>query len=155
LATKHDSSRFREIRNAKALHDYFVEDKFEAGIVLTGTEVKSIRAGLAQISESFVRLDGGVPILYHAHISEYSHGSYDNHNPYNPRRLLLHKKEIRKIQQAVQSGGYTVVPLRLYMKGALVKVEIAVARGKKLFDKREDLKKAIAKREMGRAGLRR
>lgn len=155
MPSKHDSARFREIRNAKALHDYFVEEKYEAGIVLTGTEVKAIRAGLAQISDSFVRLDGGVPILYHAHISEYAYGSFANHNPYNPRRLLLHKREIRKIQQAVQSGGYTIVPLRMYMKQALVKVEIAVARGKKLFDKREDLKKAIAKRELGRVSTKR
>jgi len=155
LATNHDSSRYREIRNAKAFHDYFIEDKFEAGIVLTGTEVKSIRAGLAQISDAFVRIDGSIPILYHAHIAEYTFGSYANHNPYNPRRLLLHKREIRKIMQAIQSGGLTIVPLRMYFDKALVKVEIAVARGKKLFDKREDMKTAIAKRELGRATSRR
>lgn len=150
MSTNKDNDRFREIRNAKAFRDYFVEDRYEAGIVLSGTEVKSIRAGLAQISEAFVRIDGDVPILYHAHISEYEYGSYDNHNPYSPRKLLLHKREIRKIRQAMQSGGYTLIPLRMYFKKSLVKVEIAVARGKKLHDKREDMKSAIAKREIAR-----
>jgi SsrA-binding protein len=150
LSKKPDSERFREIRNAKALHDFFIEDRYEAGIVLKGTEVKSIRAGFAQISDAFVRIDNDIPILYHAHITEYDHCGYDNHNPYNPRRLLIHKRELRKIKQAIQSGGYTIVPLRMYFKGSLVKVEIAVARGKKLFDKREDMKKAISKRETDR-----
>jgi SsrA-binding protein len=150
LTSKKDSERFRDIRNAKAFHDFFIEDKFEAGIVLTGTEVKSIRAGLAQISDSFVRMDLDVPILYHANIAQYAYGSYANHDPHKPRRLLLHKREIRKIREAIQSGGRTVVPIRMYFKGSLVKVEIAVARGKKLFDKREDMKKSIVKREMER-----
>lgn len=151
MSKKPDSERFREIRNAKAFHDFFIEDKYEAGIVLKGTEVKSIRAGLAQISDSFVRVDNDIPVLYHAHITEYDHCGYENHNPYNPRRLLLHKRELRKIKQSIQSGGYTLIPLRLYFKGSLVKVEIAVARGKKLHDKREDLKTAISKRELDRA----
>ena len=150
MSGRKDSERFREIRNSKALHDYFVEDRYEAGLVLKGTEVKSIRAGLAQISDAFVRVDNDVPILYHAHITEYDHCGYDNHNPYNPRKLLLHKRELRKIKQSIQSGGYTLIPLRMYFKGSLVKVEIAVARGKKLYDKREDLKKAISKRETAR-----
>jgi SsrA-binding protein len=151
LSKKPDSERFREIRNAKAFHDFFIEDKYEAGIVLKGTEVKSIRAGLAQISDSFVRVDNDIPVLYHAHITEYDHCGYENHNPYNPRRLLLHKRELRKIKQSIQSGGYTLIPLRMYFKGSLVKVEIAVARGKKLHDKREDMKTAISKRELDRA----
>ncbi len=152
MSARHkDKERFREVRNAKAHRDYFIEDTFEAGIVLTGTEVKSIRMGLAQISESFVRLDHGVPTLYHAHIAEYSFGSYANHNPYRPRRLLLHKKEIRKIKQELDAAGRTIVPLRLYFKQALVKVEIALARGKKQFDKREDLKKEVELREAERA----
>jgi SsrA-binding protein len=150
LSGKSDSERFREIRNAKANHDFFIEDKFEAGIVLSGTEVKSIRAGLAQISDSFVRMDNDVPILYHANIAEYAFGSYRNHDPLQPRRLLLHKREIRRIREAIQSGGRTVVPLRMYFKGSLVKVEIAVAKGKKLYDKREDLKKDIIRRETER-----
>ena len=150
MTKKLDSERFREIRNAKAYRDFFIEDKFEAGIVLSGTEVKSIRAGLAQISDSFVRMDMDVPILYHANIAQYEYGSYRNHDPHSPRRLLLHKREIRKIREAIQSGGRTIVPLRMYFKGSLVKVEIAVAKGKKLFDKREDLKKAIIRRETER-----
>jgi SsrA-binding protein len=150
LSNHKDSERFREIRNAKAFHDFFIEDKFEAGIVLTGTEVKSIRAGLAQISDSFVRIDLDVPILYHASIAQYAFGGYANHDPYSPRRLLLHKRELRKIKEAIQSGGHTIIPLRMYFKGSLVKVEIAVAQGKKLYDKREDMKTAIAKRELDR-----
>jgi len=113
--------------------------------------VKSIRAGLAQISDAFVRVDGDIPILYHAHITEYDHCGYENHNPYSPRKLLIHKREMRKIKQAIQSGGYTIVPTRMYFKGSLVKVEIAVARGKKLYDKREDMKAAISKRETDRS----
>ena len=150
MTTKKDSERFREIRNAKAFHDFFIEEKFEAGIVLSGTEVKSIRAGLAQISDSFVRVDQDVPILYHANIAQYAFGGYANHDPYNPRKLLLHKRELRKIREAIQSGGHTIIPLRMYFKGSLVKVEIAVAQGKKLYDKREDMKNAIAKRELSR-----
>ena len=150
-----DSDRYREIRNARAFHDYFIEEKYEAGIILTGTEVKSIRAGLAQISDAFVRLDLDTPILYQAHIDEYAYGTCNNHNPYNPRRLLLHKREVRKIRQSIQSGGYTIVPLRMYFKGSLVKVEIAIARGKKLYDKREDMKKAISDRELSRVTARR
>ncbi|MBN1403134.1 MAG: SsrA-binding protein SmpB [Opitutales bacterium] len=145
------SERFKEVRNAKAHRDFFIEDKFEAGIMLTGTEIKSIRQGQAQIAESFVRVDGDIPVLYHAHIAEYSFGSYANHNPYRPRRLLLHKKEIRKIKQELQSGGRTLIPLRMYFKKALVKVEIAIAVGKKMHDKRNDMKDAINKRELDRA----
>jgi SsrA-binding protein len=151
VSDKKETSRYKEIRNAKAYHDYFIEDKYEAGLVLTGTEVKAIRAGLAQISDSFVRVDQDIPILYHAHVSEYEYGSYANHNPYRPRKLLLSKKEIRTIRQSLQSGGRTLIPLKLYFKKALVKIEIAVAQGKKMHDKREDLKKAIDKREMARA----
>ncbi|MFA5258355.1 MAG: SsrA-binding protein SmpB, partial [Opitutales bacterium] len=151
MSKKPATDRFKEIRNAKALRDFFVEDKFEAGIMLTGTEIKAIRQGQAQISEAFVRMDNDIPVLYHAHISEYEFGSFANHNPYRPRRLLLHKKEIRKIKQELQSGGRTVIPLRMYFKKALIKVEIAVAQGKKLYDKRDDMKAAISKREAERA----
>jgi SsrA-binding protein len=148
---KNDSDRYREVRNQRAHHDYFIEDKFEAGIVLTGTEVKSMRLGHVQISDAFVRVDLDVPILYHAHIAEYEYGSYANHNPYRPRKLLLHKKELRKIKQQIQSGGRTLIPLRMYFKKGLVKVEFAVAVGKKLFDKREDMKSALSKREAERS----
>lgn len=148
---KNASDRYKEVRNAKAHRDFFIEDRFEAGIMLTGTEIKSVRQGQAQINESFVRVDQDIPILYHSHIAEYAFGNYANHNPYRPRRLLLHKKEIRKIKQELQSGGRTLIPLRMYFKKALVKVEIAVAVGKKLNDKREDLKDAISKRELARA----
>ena len=138
------------MRNSRAYRDYFVDETLEAGIVLKGTEVKSIRRGMVQINESFVRIDKGVPILYHAHIAEYTHGTDSNHNPYRPRKLLLNKKEIRKWEQAIQSGGRTIIPLRLYFKEGLVKVEIALCRGKKQYDKREDLKKAVDVRETQR-----
>lgn len=151
MSAKKDKERFREIRNARAHRDYFVDETYEAGIILTGTEVKSIRMGQAQINDSFVRFDNGIPTLYHSHIAEYSFGSFANHNPYRPRRLLLHKKETRKIQQELQSGGRTVVPLKMYFKKSLVKVEIAICRGKKQYDKREDMKKEVELREAERA----
>ncbi len=148
---KKEKERFREIRNARAHKDFFIDETYEAGIVLTGTEVKSIRLGQAQINDAFVRVDGDTPILYHAHIAEYSFGGFANHNPYRPRKLLLHKREFRKLKQELQSGGgRTIIPLRIYFKKALVKVEIGLARGKKLYDKREDLKKDVALREAER-----
>ena len=138
------------MRNSRARRDYFIDESLEAGIVLQGTEVKSIRKGMAQINESFVRIDKGSPILYHAHIAEYAFGVNSNHNPYRPRKLLLNKKEIRKWEQAIQSGGRTIVPLRIYFKAGLIKVEVGLCRGKKQFDKREDLKKAEDLRETQR-----
>jgi len=151
VSKKAEIERFKEIRNAKARREYFIEDKFEAGIILTGTEIKALRMGLGQLNDSFVRLDNDVPVLYNAHIAEYQFGGFANHKPKRPRKLLLHKKEIRKIKEELQSGGRTLIPLRMYFKKALMKVEIAVAQGKKLYDKREDMKKAIAKRETERA----
>lgn len=142
--------RYREVRNARAHREYFVDETLEAGIALAGTEVKSIRSGTVQINDSFVRIDRGVPILYHAHIAEYRFGTSANHNPYRPRKLLLAKRQIHKWQQAIQSGGRTIVPLRLYFKKGLVKLEIGLCRGKKQFDKREDLKKAVDLRETER-----
>lgn len=138
------------MRNSRARRDFFIDETLEAGIVLKGTEVKSIRQGMVQINESFVRIDKGVPILYHAHVAEYAFGTTSNHNPYRPRKLLLNSREIRKWEQAVQSGGRTIVPLRMYFKNGLVKVEIALCRGKKQFDKREDLKKEVDLRESQR-----
>lgn len=147
---KRKKERFKEVRNSSALRDYFVDETLEAGLVLSGTEVKSIRLGVVQINESFVRIDQGVPILYHAHIAPYAFGSSSNHNPYRPRRLLLHQREIRKWEQEIRSGGRAIVPLRLYFKQGLIKVEVALCRGKKQYDKREDLKKKVELREAAR-----
>ena len=140
-AKPHDPARFTELRNSKALRDYFIHDKFEAGIKLAGTEVKSIRAGKAQITDAFARVEKGGVWLYNAYIQEYSHGGLSQHAPRRQRQLLLHDHEIRKLRQAVEAGGQTIVALRMYFKEALVKVEIALASGKKQFDKRADLKK--------------
>lgn len=143
MASKKDKAapRYTEIRNAKVLRDYFVEEKFEAGIALHGTEVKSIRSGHAQINDGFARYEKGELWLYNAHIEEYVWGNQFNHEPRRKRKLLLHRHQIRKIAQALEAGGRTLVPLRMYFKDALVKVEVALCVGKKLFDKREDLKK--------------
>jgi len=151
-AQSRDSDRYTEIRNAKAGRDYFIEDKFEAGIALRGTEVKSIRSGHAQISDAFARVDRGEVWLSNAHIDPYEYGTNNNHDVRRQRKLLLNRSEIRKIAQALDAGGRTLVPLRLYFKGSLVKVEVALATGKKQFDKREDLKKRAEIRDRARAG---
>ncbi|MEM8550679.1 MAG: SsrA-binding protein SmpB [Verrucomicrobiota bacterium] len=158
MAAKHkkEPERFREVRNSKAGRNFFIGETFEAGIKLTGTEVKSIRAGKAQINDAFVRIDSGdVPTLYHAHILEYAFGNRENHNPTRPRVLLLHKKEIDKIKHEMEAGGQALIPLKLYFKCGLVKVAIALCKGKKLFDKREDMKKKDEMREAERAMNRR
>ena len=141
----------KEIRNAKARRDYFVEDIFEAGIILTGTEVKSLRAGKASLNESFCRFVKSDLLIYGFHIDEYAWGSKNNHIPRRERKLLLHRHELRKLKKQVESGGKTIVPLRLYFKEALVKIEIAVGVGKKLFDKRDDLKKKAVMRDDDRS----
>jgi len=120
MSRKKKAERYKEIRNSRAHREYFIDETLEAGIALRGTEVKSVRRGMVQINDAFVRIDKGVPILYHAHIAEYAFGSHANHNPYRPRKVLLHQKEIRKWEQAVQSGGRTLIPLRLYFKKGLV-----------------------------------
>jgi SsrA-binding protein len=140
-AKAHDPARFTEMRNPKALRDYFIHDKFEAGVKLVGTEVKSIRAGKAQLTDAFARLEKNGLWLYGAYIEEYSHGGLSQHAPRRPRQLLLHASELRKLEQQVETGGRAIVALRMYFKQALVKVEIATASGKKQFDKREDVKK--------------
>jgi SsrA-binding protein len=140
-AKKKDSKRYTEVRNAKVLRDYTIEERFEAGIQLRGTEVKSIRAGRAQINDAFGRFEKGELWLYNAHIEEYAFGSIYNHDARRIRKLLLHKHQIRKIAQALQVGGRALVPLRIYFKEALVKVEVAIGIGKKLYDKRDDLRK--------------
>ena len=150
-AKKKDADRYTEIRNAKVLRDYFVEEKFEAGIALRGTEVKSIRGGKAQISDAFGRFERGELWLHNVHIDEYAFGNIYNHEARRIRKLLLHRHQIRKIAQALQVGGRALVPLRMYFKEALVKVEIGLCVGKKIYDKREDLKKKVELREIEKA----
>ncbi len=147
MSAKRKEDRFSEIRNAKASHQYIIHERYEAGIVLTGTEVKSVRMGKAQIYEAFARVEKGEVVLYHAHISEYAFGTWANHNPVRPRKLLLNKAEIRRILGAVEAGGRTLIPTRMYLKHGLVKVEIGVCTGKKLHDKRETLKERTEMRE--------
>ncbi len=150
-AQKKDSTRYTEIRNSKALRDYFVDERFEAGIQLRGTEVKSIRAGRAQINDAFGRVEKGELWLHGAHIEQYAFGNIHNHDAKRIRKLLLHKHQVRKIQQALDSGGRALVPLRMYFKDALVKVEVALCTGKKLYDKRETLKKKVEMRDVAKA----
>lgn len=147
-AQKKDPTRYTEIRNSKALRDYFVDERFEAGIQLRGTEVKSIRAGKAQIADAFGRVEKGELWLHNAHIEQYAFGNINNHDARRVRKLLLHRHQIRKIAQALAAGGRALVPLRMYFKEALVKVEVALGTGKKLFDKRDDLKKKAELREV-------
>ena len=138
--------------NRKAFHDYAIEEKLEAGIVLRGTEVKSLREGRANLRDSYASVDKGVVRLHNCHISPYSHGNIMNHEPLRPRTLLLHKKEIRKLIGQTQQKGLTLVPLRIYFSTrGHAKVELALARGKKEYDRRETLKQREAGREMERA----
>lgn len=140
-AQKKDPHRFTEVRNAKALRDFHVEERFEAGLALHGTEVKAIRAGRAQINDAFGKFEKGELWLFNAHIDEYEYGNINNHAARRTRKLLLHRHQIRKIAQAMQVGGRVLVPLRMYFKEALVKVEVAICLGKQLHDKRQDLRK--------------
>lgn len=127
--------------NKKAYHDYFIEDKYEAGISLAGTEVKSLRIGKCSIKESFIRIEKGELYIYGMHISPYEKGNIFNKDPLRVRKLLMHKYEINKITGKIAEKGYTLVPLQVYFKGSLVKVEIGLAKGKKLYDKRQDIAK--------------
>ena len=136
--------------NRKAFHDYFIEDKLEAGIELAGTEVKSIRQGSVNLKDSFCAVKDGEMFLYGMHISPYEKGNIFNKDTRRTRKLLLHKKEILRLQAKVQQDGYALVPLSLYLSGPRVKVELALARGKKLYDKREAAAQRDAKREMDR-----
>ena len=133
--------------NKKAYFDYFIEDKYEAGISLHGTEVKSLRMGKCSLKESFLRVEKGEVFIYNMHISPYEKGNIFNKDPLRVRKLLMHKYEINKIAGQIVQKGYTLVPLQIYLKGSLVKVEIGLARGKKLFDKREDIAKKDQRRE--------
>jgi len=150
-AQKNDAKRFTEVRNSKARRDFFVQDRFEAGIQLKGTEVKSIRAGRAQISDAFAKVEKGEIWLHNAHIEQYAFGNIHNHEARRVRKLLLHRNDIDRIALALEAEGRTLVPLRMYFKGALVKVEVALGAGKKRFDKREDLRKKAEMREVDRA----
>ena len=136
--------------NKKAYHDYFIDEKYEAGIELFGTEVKSLRMGKCSIKESFIKIENNQVYVYGMHISPYEKGNIFNKDPLRSRKLLLHKLEIRKLQAKIKEKGYTLVPLQIYFKGSLVKVEIGLARGKKLYDKRDDIAKKDAKREIER-----
>ena len=151
MATKADSGERLIASNKKALHDYFVLQKLEAGVELTGTEVKSLRDGRANLKDSYVVFKGGEAFLFATHISPYTHGNRENHDPERPRRLLLHRREIDKLEAQVVEKGLTVVPLRLYFKGNRVKAEVAVVRGKKQYDKRETEKRREADRETAAA----
>lgn len=136
--------------NKKAYHDYFIEEKYEAGISLAGTEVKSLRMGRCSIKEAFIRIEHDELFVYNMHISPYEKGNIFNKDPLRVRKLLLHRQEIRKIQGHITQKGYTIVPLSVYFSGSLVKVEIGLAKGKKLYDKRQDIAKKDQRREAER-----
>lgn len=137
-------------QNKKAFHEYFVEDKYECGIVLVGTEVKSIRAGRVNLKDSYVKIKGGEAFVIGMHISPYEKGNIFNRDPFRERKLLLHKAELRRLARASQEQGFSIIPLSMYLKDGIVKMEIATAKGKKLYDKRESLAKRDAEREMER-----
>jgi len=139
--------------NRQAFHNYFVGERYEAGLVLLGTEVKSLRDGKANLKDAFARVDRGEAFLHNCHISPYSHGGYVNHDPLRPRKLLLHRDEILKLTQKTRIGGHSLIPLRLYLRAGRVKVEIALARGKKLWDKRQAIKERDQAKE-ARAAIR-
>ena len=136
--------------NKKAHHDYFLEEKYEAGVELHGTEVKSLRMGKCSIKESFIRIENGEVFIYSMHISPYEKGNIFNKDPLRVRKLLLHKSEINKLIGKTKEKGMAIVPLKVYFKGSLVKVEIGLAKGKKLYDKRQDIAKKDQQREASR-----
>lgn len=136
--------------NKKARHDYFLEECFETGVELHGTEVKALRMGKCSIKEAFVRIENGEVIIYGMHISPYEKGNIFNKDPLRPKKLLMHKAEIRKLLGKIAEKGYTLVPVEVYFKGSLVKVQIALAKGKKLYDKRQDIAKKDMRREAER-----
>ena len=138
-------------QNRKAYHDYHIEETVEAGIALSGTEVKSLREGKANLKDSYVIIKEGEVFLLNCHISPYSHGNIMNHDPVRTRKLLLHRKEIARLGGKVAAKGYALIPLKIYFKDAFAKVEIGLARGKKFFEKRETIKEREARREIERA----
>ncbi len=137
-------------QNRQATHEYFVEETYEAGIELFGTEVKSIRAGTVNLKDSFCTIDGGELFVYQMHISPYEHGNIFNRDPLRPKKLLMHKKEILKLFGLVSQKGYTLIPLQLYFKGSHVKVKLGLCRGKKLYDKRDSAAERAANRDIDR-----
>jgi SsrA-binding protein len=137
--------------NRKAYHDYHIEETFEAGIALTGTEVKSVRGARVNLKDSYARVEGNQLFLYNMHISPYEQGNRFNHDPLRIRKLLMHKAEIGRLAGKVREKGYALIPVKIYLKRGLVKVELALARGKKLYDKREAIAERDSKREMDRA----
>jgi len=137
--------------NRKATHDYFVEESFEAGIVLRGSEIKSIRAGQVQLRESYVRIERGEVWLLNAHINAYDPASRENHDPLRPRKLLLHRREIAKLLEKVKLKGYTIVPLDMHLAKGRAKINIALAKGKRQYDKRQTIAKRESERDMARA----
>ncbi len=136
--------------NKKAYHDYFIDEKLECGIELFGTEVKSIRMGKCSIKEAFVRIEKGEVYVYGMHVNPYEKGNIFNKDPLRVRKLLLHHAEIRRLEGKIREKGFTLVPLQVYFKGSLVKVEVGLARGKKLYDKRQDIAKKDQRREVER-----
>ncbi|MBM3914971.1 MAG: SsrA-binding protein SmpB [Sphingomonadales bacterium] len=142
------------LQNRQALYDYFIETRYQAGLVLLGTEVKSLREGKASFNDSFCVVQGGEVFIKSLHIAPYSHGSHSNHEPLRDRKLLLSKKEIGKIASSLKEKGYTLVPLRIFFtEKGLVKIEIGLGKGKKEYDKRDTIKKREAEREIKRKGL--
>lgn len=136
--------------NKKARHDYFIEDTYEAGVCLHGTEVKSLRMGKCSVKEAFIRIENGEVFIYNMHISPYEKGNIFNKDPLRVKKLMLHKYEINKISGQLVQKGYTLVPLEVYFKGSLVKIQMGLARGKKLYDKRQDIAKKDQRREVER-----
>ncbi len=136
--------------NKKARHDYFLEEIFESGICLHGTEVKSLRQGKCSIKEAYIHIENGEVIIYGMNISPYEKGNIFNRDPLRPRKLLMHRSEIHKLLGKIKEKGYTIVPVEVYLKGSLVKVQIALAKGKKLYDKRQDIAKKDQRREAER-----
>lgn len=137
-------------QNRKAYHDYFIEDSMEAGIVLTGTEIKSVRLGHVSIKEAYARPDKGELWLNNAHIAKYDPGSYSNHEPLRPRKLLVHRRQLRELNSKVQRRGFTIIPLKVYITRGVAKLELGLGRGKKQYDKRASLAKAESEREVQR-----
>lgn len=133
--------------NKKAYHDYFIDEKYEAGLVLHGTEVKSLRMGKCSVKEAFVRIENSEVWIYGMHISPYEKGNIFNRDPLRPKKLLMHKDEIRKLTGKISEKGFTIVPLQVYFKDGRAKIEIGLARGKKLYDKRQDIAKKDQRRE--------
>ncbi|MBZ2174165.1 SsrA-binding protein SmpB [Schnuerera sp. xch1] len=139
--------------NRKAKHEYFIDDTIEVGLVLKGTEVKSIRQGKINVKESYATIENGEVFIYGMHISPYEQGNIYNVDPVRKRKLLLHKREIRKLNSSIMQKGYTLVPLRVYISNGLVKLELAIAKGKKLYDKRQDIAKRDAQRRIERYSI--